>query len=60
MHIYYNLELRTTDTKLPDLDPTILTSIAQFVEYLTVNNLIGKKFQFDEKLTSDFLKYINI
>uniref|UniRef100_A0A1A9W7D3 Hpc2-related domain-containing protein n=1 Tax=Glossina brevipalpis TaxID=37001 RepID=A0A1A9W7D3_9MUSC len=49
-------KLRTSDTKLPDIDSEILKSIYEFRDSSKAKNLIGKKFQFDDKLTEDFLK----
>uniref|UniRef100_A0A1B0GG94 Yemanuclein n=1 Tax=Glossina morsitans morsitans TaxID=37546 RepID=A0A1B0GG94_GLOMM len=49
-------KLRISDTKLPEIDAEILKGIYEFRDSSKAKNLIGKKFQFDDKLTEDFLK----
>lgn len=56
----YITELRTSDTKLPKLDQDVLSSIIEFKNGVKSQNLAGKKFQFDDKLSENFLKYVYI
>uniref|UniRef100_A0A1I8MNM0 Hpc2-related domain-containing protein n=1 Tax=Musca domestica TaxID=7370 RepID=A0A1I8MNM0_MUSDO len=51
-----NEKLRSTDTKLPDLEPDVLGSVVEFREGIKAKNLLGKKFQFDDNLSESFLK----
>lgn len=52
----FSAELRSTDTKLPDLEPDVLGSVVEFREGIKAKNLLGKKFQFDDNLSESFLK----
>lgn len=49
-------ELRTTDTKLPEMEPEVLASVVEFRDGMKSKNLIGKRFQFDDRLSESFLK----
>ncbi|KAI8130470.1 yemanuclein [Lucilia cuprina] len=51
-----NEKLRTSDTNLPEMEADVLTSIIEFRDGVKSQNLIGKKFQFDDKLSENFLK----
>ncbi|XP_065372239.1 yemanuclein [Calliphora vicina] len=51
-----NEKLRTSDTNLPEMESDVLTSIIEFRDGAKSQNLIGKKFQFDDKLSENFLK----
>lgn len=52
----YLIELRSSDTTLPEMEADVLNSIIQFRDGVKSQNLIGKKFIFDSKLAEDFLK----
>lgn len=52
----YILELRTSDTKLPDIEAEIITDVQQFKEIVKMKNMTGKRFQFDDSLVEVFLK----
>ncbi|XP_036323928.1 yemanuclein [Rhagoletis pomonella] len=49
-------KLRTCDTKLPEIEAEILADVQQFKEIVTMKNMTGKRFQFDDSLVEVFLK----
>uniref|UniRef100_W8AYF3 Yemanuclein-alpha n=1 Tax=Ceratitis capitata TaxID=7213 RepID=W8AYF3_CERCA len=49
-------KLRSSDTKLPEIDPEVMSDIQQFKEVVKMKNLSGKRFQFDDSLAEVFLK----
>lgn len=48
-------KLRSSDTPLPDLNDDLLRDVQNIKDTAKASNRIGKKFQFDEKLTDLFL-----
>ncbi|XP_075146836.1 yemanuclein [Haematobia irritans] len=51
-----NEKLRTTDTKLPEMEPDVLACVTEFRDNLKSKNLTGKKILFDDQLSESFLK----
>ncbi|XP_073818412.1 yemanuclein isoform X2 [Musca autumnalis] len=51
-----NEKLRSSDSKLPDLEPDVLASVVEFRDGLKAKNMLGKKLQFDDRLSESFLK----
>lgn len=49
-------KLRTSDTKLPDIEAEIIADVQQFKDIVKMKNMTGKRFQFDDSLVEVFLK----
>ncbi|XP_037946418.1 yemanuclein-like [Teleopsis dalmanni] len=49
-------KLRSSDTKLPELDAEILKSIIEFRDSMKIKSINGKNFSMDEKHMTQFLK----